>query len=172
MIPQDTCSPRAVALRDSSEIFSHRGLVNFIVRSSEHHTGGSADEPFTSADGKITDESVDRSSFLRRHLHFNRADAPLNKVLLYVLWLTDDTEGLKLQDGGRSQREALIARLVRTRRGHHAPTSLPVETRRAASVEDEAHLYSGIPALQAARRTSCSPTAITSWRMSAPTALA
>ncbi len=96
MIPQDTCSPRAVALRDSSEIFSHRGLVNFIVRSSEHHTGGSADEPFTSADGKITDESVDRSRLFRRHLHFNRADAPLNEVLLYVLRLTDDTEGLKL----------------------------------------------------------------------------
>ena len=100
MIPQDTCSPGAVALRDSSEISSHRGLVNFIVRSSEHHTGSSADEPFTSTDGKITDESVDRSSLLRRHLHFNRADAPLNELLLHVLWLTDDTEGLKLQDGG------------------------------------------------------------------------
>ena len=140
MIPQNTCSPGAVALRDGSEIFSHRGLVNFIVRRSEHYTGGSADEPFTSADGKITDESVDRSRLLLRHLHFNRADAPLNELLLHVLWLTDDTEDLKLQNGGRSQREALIARLVRTRRGHHAPTSLPVDTRRAASVEDDSHL--------------------------------
>ena len=100
MIPQDTCSPGAVALRDSSEIFLHRSLVSFVVRSSEHHAGGSADEPFTGTDGKITDESADRSRLFRRHLHFNRADAPLNELLLHVLWLTDDTEGLKLQDGG------------------------------------------------------------------------
>ena len=96
MIPQHTCSPGAVALRDSSEIFLHRGLVSFVIRSSEHHTGGRADEPFTGTDGKITDKSVDRSRLLLRHLHFNGADAPLNEVLLYVLRLTDDTEGLKL----------------------------------------------------------------------------
>lgn len=45
MIPQDTCGPGAVALRDSSEIFLHRGLVSFVVRSNEHHTGDSAVDP-------------------------------------------------------------------------------------------------------------------------------
>ena len=32
-------------LRDSNEIFLPRGLISFVVRSGEHHTGGSAVDP-------------------------------------------------------------------------------------------------------------------------------
>ena len=45
MIPQGAGGPGAIALRDSSDIFPHHSLVSFIVRSSEHHAGGSAVDP-------------------------------------------------------------------------------------------------------------------------------
>ena len=67
---------------------------------SEHDAGCCADEPLLRPNGKVTDESVDRRDLLRRLLHLNRTDAPVDEALLHGLRLADDTEGLELQDGG------------------------------------------------------------------------
>jgi len=59
VIPQDAGAPGAVALRDSSEIFLHRGLV---IGSSEHDTGDSAVDPTDPV--ALTDASRDVAGLL------------------------------------------------------------------------------------------------------------
>jgi len=87
-------------LRNSLEVFPRRDLVGLVIGNSEHDAGCCADEPLLRPNGKVTDEGVDRRDLLRRLLHLNRTDAPVDEALLHGLRLADDTEGLELQDGG------------------------------------------------------------------------